>query len=144
MWHGDSCFPRTMSWAMKRSGTSSGEIDEDRSGGGTRDESPAPSAGSDFSIAPGDSEVSGSEGYASSDGEKRAPRRRARHAPVPAVAGRPTFTGYRSTHFNNRSDVGNIGIFLGNWGQRTQRMNGCVQKNIDAHIKKTMPSHWPD
>ena len=54
---------------MKRSGTSSGEIDEDRSGGGTRDESPAPSAGSDFSIAPGDSEVSGSEGYASSDGK---------------------------------------------------------------------------
>ena len=142
MWHGDSCFPRTMSWAMKRSGTRSGDIDEDRSGGGNRDESPAPSAGSDFSIAPGDSEVSGSEGYASSDGEKRAPRRRARHAPIPAVAGRPTFTGYRSTHFNNRSDVGNIGFFFGNWGRRTKQKDGYVQQNIDAPIKKPMRSHW--
>ena len=139
---------------MKQSGSSSdkmdADLDQDRSGGenrscgGSRDESPAPSADSGYLCVAGDSEASGSEGYDSSDEKHPAPKRRARHCPVSAVAGEPEFTGHRSSRYNNRSDVGNIGIFFGNWGQRTQKMEGQVQKNIDAQIKKPMPSHWPD
>ena len=118
-------------------------LDQDRSGGenrscgGSRAESPAPSNGSVVTSAPGDSEVStDQEYYHSSYGKKRVQRRRARHVTVPQVAGAPRFTGYRSTRFNNRSDVGNVGFFFGNWGMRTQSMDGGVQLNIDAQIAK--------
>ena len=118
-------------------------LDQDRSGGENRScggslaESPAPSNGSVVTSAPGDSEVStDQEYYDSSDGKKRVQRRKARHVTVPQVAGAPRFTGYRSTRFNNRSDVGNVGFFFGNWGMRTQNMDGGVQLNIDAQITK--------
>ena len=127
-------------------------LDQDRSGGENRScggslaESPAPSNGSVVTSAPGDSEVStDQEYYHSSDRKKRVQRRKARHVTVPQVAGAPRFTGDRSTLFNNRSDVGNVGFFFGNWGMRTQNMDGGVQLNIDAQItKKPRPSHWPD
>ena len=129
---------------MKQSGSSSdkmdADLDQDRSGGenrscgGSRDESLAPSDGIAHTSAPGDSEESNDEGYDSSDRKERVRRRRARRVAVPAIAGEPRFTGNHSTQFNNRSDVGNIGFFFGNWGQRTQSMEGGVQKNIDAQI----------
>ena len=55
---------------------------------------------------------------------------------MPAVAGEPESTGLRSYKWNNRKQVGNIGIFFGNWGQRNTHMQGGVQGNIDAQIKK--------
>ena len=109
---------------------------ENRSCGGSRDESLAPSDGTAHTSAPGDSEESNDEGYGSSDRKERVRRRRARRVAVPAFAGEPRFTGNHSTQFNNRSDVGNIGFFFGNWGLRTQSMEGGVQKNIDAQITK--------
>ena len=154
MWPRGSCFPHPL--AMNRPGSSSdqtdADLDQDRSGGekrscgSSRDESPAPSDDSGYySSVPGDSEASDTEGNASSDEKHRAPMRRGRRAcPIAAVAGEPEFTGHRSSHYNNRNDVGNICIFFGSWGQRTQKMEGQVQKNIDAQIKKPMPSHWPD
>ena len=118
---------------------------ENRSCGGSRDESLAPSDGTAHTSAPGDSEESNDEGYDSSDRKERVRRRRARRVVVPAFAGEPRFTGNHSTQFNNRSDVGNVGFFFGNWGMRSQDMDGGVQLNIDAQItKKPRPSHWPD
>ena len=109
---------------------------ENRSCGGSRDESPAPSDGTGNTSGPGDSEASADEEYDSSGRKERVRKRRARPVVVPKFAGHTTFTGYHSTQFNNRSDVGNIGFFFGNWGQRTQSMEGGVQKNIDAQITK--------
>ena len=116
---------------------------ENRSCGGSRDESPAPSDGTGNTSGPGDSEASADEEYDSSGRTERVPKRRA--VLVPKFAGHYTNTGDRSSKFNNRSDVGNIGFFFGNWGQRTKSMEGGVQKNIDAQIsKKPRASHWPD
>ena len=118
---------------------------ENRSCGGSRDESPAPSDGTGHTSAPGDSEESADEEYDSSDRKERVRRRRARRVAVPAISREPMFSGNHSTQFSNRSDVGNICFFFGNWGQRTQSMEGGVQKNIDAQItkQKPRPSHWP-
>ena len=125
------------------------DLDQDRSEGanrscgGSRAESPASSAGSVHTRAPGDSEESTDEGYDSERRKERARRRSSRRVTVAPVVGEPTYIGHRSTQHNNRFDVGNAGAFFGIWGQRTQSMNGRVQNNIDAHIlEKPMPSHW--
>ena len=156
MWLGDRCFPHPRSWAMSRPGSSSeqtsavADVDLDRtrtsiSCGSDRDESPAPSANSGYSSVPGDSEASDTEGCSSSDEKHRVPMRRGRRpCSMPAVAGEPQFTGPRSSNWNNRPEVGNIGIFFGTWGQRTQQRGGGVQGNIDAQIKKPMRHHWLD
>ena len=155
MWPRGSCFPHPSAWAMNRPGSSSdqtdADLDQDRSGdekhscGSSRDESPAPSADSGYSSVPGDSEASDTERNASSEAKQRAPwRSRRRACPIAAVAGEPGFTGPRSSKWNNRPEVGNICFFFGNWGKRTQQIGGGLQGNIDAQIKQTMPSHWPD
>ena len=118
------------------------DVDLDRtrtstSCGPDRDESPAPSSNSGYSCVPGDSEASDTEGCASADEVQSAPtRRRGKPCPMPAKDGEPDFTGPRSTKWNNRPTTGNCGIFFGNWGQRTQQKQGCVQGNIDAQMKK--------
>ena len=118
------------------------DVDLDRtrtstSCGPDRDESPAPSSNSGYSCVPGDSEASDTEGCASADEGQSAPTRRGgKPCPMPAKDGEPDFTGPRSTHWNNRPTTGNCGIFFGNWGQRTQQGQGCVQGNIDAQMKK--------
>ena len=131
---------------MRRPGSSSdqtsavADVDLDRtrtsiSCGSDRDESPAPSSNSGYSSVPGDSEASDTD--LSSDERSWAPVRRGRKpCQVPAIDGEPEFTGPRSTHWNNRPQVGNCGIFFGNWGQRNRQMQGGVQGNIDAQIKK--------
>ena len=138
MFSGDYfCFPRPKWGAMRRPGSSSDWTSAvaDVSRGSTRDESPAPSSNSGYSCVPGDSEASDTE--LSSDERPWAPRRRGRKpCKVPAIEGEPGFTGPRSTNWNNRADVGNCGVFFGNWGQRTQQGQGGVQRNIDAQIKK--------
>ena len=145
MWSGDNCFPRPQ-WGMRRPGSISeqtsavADVDLDRtrtstSCGPDRDESPAPSSNSGYSSVPGDSEASDTD--LSSDERSWAPMRRGRKpCQVPAIDGEPQFTGPRSTHWNNRPQVGNCGSFFGNWGQRNTHMQGGVQGNIDAHIKK--------
>ena len=105
------------------------DLDQDRSD----DESLAPSDGTGNTSGPGDSEASADEEYDSSGRKERVRKRRAVPV-VPKFAGHWTYTGEYSSKFNNRSDVGNIGFFFGNWGQRTQSMEGGVQKNIDAQI----------
>ena len=41
-----------------------------------------------------------------------------------------------NARFNEDATVGNIGFFFGNWGKRTQKAAGGVQRNIDAQLKK--------
>ena len=139
------CFPRPK-WGMGRPGSSRdqtsavADVDLDRtrtsmSCGSDRDQSPAPSSNSGYSCVPGDSEASDTE--LSSDEKQWAPTRRGRKpCKMPAIDGEPGFTGPRSTNWNNRPEVGNCGIFFGNWGQRTRQAQGGVQGNIDAQIKK--------
>ena len=123
----------------------SGASVEDRSGGPKRDVSPTPSGESGWSQAPGDSVATApmpeeEEDPADSNfappavAESRKPRDTA----PPAVA-EGKGTPLRSAVLNDRADVGNIGFFFGNWGQRTKQKGGCVQENIDAQIKKTQP-----
>ena len=112
------------------------DLHQDRSCGGSRAQSPASSAGTVRTSAPGDSEESTDEGHDSETKKKRARYRRVRRVHVAAVAGQPTYTGPRSTHHNNRFDVGNVGVFFANWGQRTKKDDGKVQNNIDAQILK--------
>ena len=145
MLSGVYCFPRPK-WGMRRPGSSSdqtsavADVDLDQmrtstSCGSDRDESPAPSSKSGYSSVPGDSEASDTD--LSSDERSWAPMRRGRKpCQVPAIDGEPEFTCARSTHLNNRPQVGNCGIFFGNWGQRNRQMQGVVQGNIDAQIKK--------
>ena len=110
-----------------------------------------PSAGSERSVfteAPGDSEATDEEtsAVAEHDAEDaqsaaaeaefedgRPPRRAKGRSTTPrAVAGRPL----RNATFTDRPDVGNAGLFYGNWGRRTKQMGGEVQRNIDDQIKK--------
>ena len=112
------------------------DLHQDRSCGGSRAQSPASSASTVRTSAPGDSEESTDEGHDSETKKERARYRRVRRVHVAAVAGQPTYTGPRSTHHNNRFDVGNVGVFFANWGQRTKKDDGKVQNNIDAQILK--------
>ena len=111
------------------------DLHQDRSCGGSRAQSPASSVGTVHTCAPGDSEESTDEWHDSETKKKGACYRR-KKVLVPEVAGEPTYTGPRSTHHNNRPDVGNVGIFFANWGQRTKKNDGKVQNNIDAQILK--------
>ena len=112
------------------------DLHQDRSCGGSRAQSPASSAGTVRTCAPGDSEESTDEGHDSETKKEGARYRRVRRVPVAAVAGEPTYTGPRSTRHNNRFDVGNVGVFFANWGNRTKKDDGKVQNNIDAQILK--------
>ena len=151
--------PSSRSDGQSRSGGSdeqlaqSSESVEDRSRGPTRDVSPAPSDGSAWPRAPGDSEVSCEEGQAESD--QSLLQAEAQGTPLPFAGRRPRDTAppavagevsqgrrLRSAVLNDREDVGNIGFFFGNWGRRTKQKDGYVQQNIDAQIKKPMRSHW--
>ena len=120
----------------------SGASVEDRSGGPKRDVSPAPSGESGWSQAPGDSVASAPmpEEEDPADSNSAPPAvaesRKPRDTAPPAVA-EGKWTPLRSSVLNDRADVGNIGFFFGNWGQRTKQKGGRVQDNIDAQIKKT-------
>ena len=120
----------------------SGASVEDRSGGPKRDVSPAPSGESGWSQAPGDSVASApmpEEEEDPADSNSAPPAvaesRKPRDTAPPAVA-EGKWTPLRSSVLNDRADVGNIGFFFGNWGQRTKQKGGRVQDNIDAQIKK--------
>ncbi len=90
-------------------------------------QSRCPSEGSMLSLAPGDSEVDETP-----EATPVLPERDA--TPRPAVADPPL----RSAKFNSRDDVGNIGYFFGNWGQRARDRE--IQRNIDLQIKHN-PAH---
>ena len=139
-----SCWPRRrVSFAPPARGEDgSGASVEDSSGGPKRDVSPAPSGESGWSQAPGDSVASASmpeEEEDPADFNSAPPavaeRRKPRDTAPPAVA-EGKGTRLRSSVLNDRADVGNIGFFFGNWGQRTKQKDGRVQDNIDAQIKK--------
>ena len=117
---------------------------ENRSCGGSRDESPAPSDGTGNTSGPGDSEASADEEYDSSGRKERVRKRRAVPV-VPRYAGHWTYTGHHSSQFNNRSDVGNIGFFFGNWGSKNPEYGrGCAEEHRRTDLKKPRASHWPD
>lgn len=129
---------------------SSGGGQHSRSSGGAslRDPSPSPSEQSQYTQAPGDSEASDTEagpGQTRSDDEgadagavppavaaKWVWVKKQRDTTPPAVAGETT--PLRSAALNEREDVGNIGWFFGNWGQRAGGGQMGVQGNIDAQI----------
>ena len=154
-----SCWPRSVSFAplprrtwppssssgaveyRSRGEDGSGASVEDRSGGPKRDVSPAPSGESGWSQAPGDSVASVAmpeeedPAYSNAAPPAVAESRKPRDTAPPAVA-EGKGTPLRSSVLNDRADVGNIGFFFGNWGQRTKQKGGRVQDNIDAQIKK--------
>ena len=155
-----SCWPRRVSfapppWRTLQPSSSSGAVEDrsrgedrsgasvqDRSGGPNRDVSPAPSGESGWSQAPGDSVASTAmpEEEDPADSNAAPPAvaesRQSRDTKPPAIAEGKL----RSAVLNDRADVGNIGFFFGNWGQRTKQKGGRVQDNIDAQIKKNPAS----
>ena len=92
----------------------------------------SPSAASLFSRFSGDSEMSGvpADNDEENSGEPQSRQPRDTQPILPAVA-KPQL---RSAILNDRADVGNIGVFFGNWGLRAS--SAAVQRNIDLQIRR--------
>ena len=149
----ERCILRPRSWVLnppscgsdEASAVADADLDRTRTSiscGGSRDSSPAPSANSCYSSAPGDSETFDTEGDASLDEGPLSPIRawigKRPCLNMPASAGKPKFvrTRKKQHRWNNRAAVWHVCIFFANWGQRTWQQGGAGHAKIDAQIKK--------